>query len=1109
MKKIGEKRKIRIGLLMVFAALSGTATAGSSLSGNTSTVSQGEREGETLIGVTSRDPVDPTWGVQAADNRFYVYDHDSTSLVEGVRVETQSKSPSGSVSLLRNALEIGTREEKTSRVGTVFGVYVEPSFGAAEDAGSMGRVTAGDNVLTIRNTQAGEVVSVYDITDNSNGRDRSSFTAKKNALVVDSSRIGELTHIHLYSPHEESENVISANTAAVSSSTVGSYSGTYQRYGKSSSLVLSQNTAEFSSAEIQSTVFGSNIYEADSAVSEGNRLSFAGSTVGSYLIQDYVYGAKENFNKNTLILDQGSVAKGSAIGEYLYGSDSASELNAKQNAVFLSGASRAEAGVTAVVIQNNRSAQKTAIRAEDNQLSLSGGSQAAFAVGVELSDQGLSAVELSGNQVSLESGFAGAALTVTMSGSSSEASAFANSLHLLGGSVALFGSAALSTGNARGNSVDVTDSTAGIVVGGLAEGDASGNTVTIGGQSAVRFDAAREALEARNITESENLVPVPELKNRSVVIAAYSSSGSANDNSINITGTADLSDADIYGALSAGGTKPRGSGNTLRIGYNGSAAAVWDNPEGNMVNSVAFFDRMELYEGQWGKTMLQVKQAMDLTQTTVDISRLSFDQASPARPDSETILVDDAVTQYSDAGPDKNVTLEDGNGGRGVAFAYSLGKEGAVLSGSFLGKGTTLNGNIVLKTGDVKVSSVSFGNIEWGKTPLTLERDVTYDFAEARIETSGLTFKSLSDLKEGTNTMTLLDANGRAENLTEKSLSGESLKYTVGTTLEGSGRAYLQNGNIQYSIDLKDTFSKPQPQKQTHMTVMGHEAGLTALIEGSDLVVRDLRAARDEKNALYGFVSSMGGANRYDTGSHLRTDLYNGHAGLGARFATARGGEGICALFFDYGHGNYHSYDAGRSGHGKIDYSGAGLFGQHRWENQIFTEGSLRTGRLKNKSRHALVDGEGNGYDYNTHSRYWAFHFGLGKTLEVARDDSVDLYGRYFYTHLGSDVFRAAGTYRLDGANSSLLRLGGQWNHAGRDSLYFAGLAYEYEFDGKASGLADEVPIRNADIRGSSARFEVGGKWTKGPWVLDLAAHAYAGQHRGAGGNMNIVYRFF
>lgn len=943
----------------------------------------------------------------------------------------------GALSITDNSMEVGTKEGNTSQYTSIFGVYGAPSF-----ALGMGQVTMSRNSLTVNNSNVGDhVIGVYDITDNSNSKDYSSLTAENNKLTISKSTIGETIHIHLYSPNSNSKNSISENTASITDSSVnGSYFGTYQRYSKSGDLKLIGNSSDFTNTTVAGHLLGTNIYDSSNAVSTGNSISLTGSSVAGYLFQDDIYGAKGDLKNNKITLS-GSSVKSAIFGEAFSSTVNGAEVTAEGNSVILSDGSTSGA-VTAVTFDTG------------------GG------------------------------------------GNFSKAAAKANEVKLQSESTALFASVVNGVGDASDNTVHITDSTVGIVAGVIATGNVTGNSVTIGGTAKVDYTTAEEQLKRKGIAYAAMFLPSASWEGNSAVIAGYSiGSGSADNNAVNITGQANLENADLYGYLGE-----KGSGNVLRIGYDGSQDAVWNNPSDNKVKSVSNFDTIELHQGTWGKTMLHVADNMDLSHTKVDISHLSFENGAPAKPNSETVLIDDEGISYDNS----NTQIYDGNGGNGISLAYSLGNSAsALLSGSFIGKGTTDNGNIVLKTGNVNVDTVDFNQVEWGKTPLTLDSGVTYDFSDAKINTAGIIFNSIASLKEGTNTMTLMNThNGRAINLTNSSLSGETLPYRVGTTLEGDGKAYLDNENLQYSISLTDK-TKPHAQPQTHMTVMGQEAGLTALVDGSDLVIRDLSTIKENEEKFFGFASVMGGENRYDTGSYLRTNMWNGHAGVGWKSPRSDGSLAEYALFYDYGDGNYRTYDAGRRGHGKINYKGAGVFGRYRMGNRTFVEGSFRTGRLDNEARHVLYDGNGKGYDYDTNSRYSAFHVGLGRIYDRGSSNTVELYSRYFYTHINGDDYDAGGHYHLDSADSSLFRIGGRWNHRGPLVQYYAGIAYEYEFDGKAAGLADGAPIRNADIQGSSVRFEVGAKYTKGPWVLDFGGHGYAGKHKGLGGNLDIAYRFF
>lgn len=864
--------------------------------------------------------------------------------------------------------------------------------------------------------------------------------------------------------------------------------------------------------------------ETSSLTAENNKLTITGSTVSETMQVD-LYAPNAN-SSNTITGNQGSLTDTTVNGSYYgiyqqYGSGNLTRtaneadfknstvngwimgsffnrevnvLTSQNNVISLTGST-----VGSYVMQDYAYGNKGEFTG--NQTILDGSKVLGMVVGENFTGLTSSAtLTAQNNDITLQNkSFTGSAITVAPFGTQISSEASANSLTVTGGSALLFGTPVQGSTTASSNTVTLEDSSAGILAGAIVDGDANGNTVTLSGDSTVDYDKTLATLQAQGITSAESGLPFNSFKGQSLVIGAMAMSGKGSNNAINVAGNVDLTNAELYGAIDGNGNKAEGTGNTLRIGYDGTKAAAWNK---NRVKAIGAFDKVELWQGSWGTPMLKITEDSDLTDTTVDVSQLTFTDAAPAKPNSETVLVDDDVTEY-EAG--KNVKLEDGNNGNGLTFGYSLGdKATASLAGSFTGKAGTSGGNIVLATGNVQVGSVDFGQVTWGTTPLTLDSDVTYDFKDSKINTGSISFTGLDGLSAGKNTMTLLDTNGRAVNLSAGNLSGESLPYTVGTTLEGQGQAYLEGGNVQYAIDLHDNTVKPQAQ--THMTVIGQDAGLAAVLEGSDLVIRDLLTLKDKENGPFTFASVLGGENRYETGSSLRTNGWNGHAGFGWKKDFGSRGVGETALFYDYGDGNYRTYDNGLYGHGDLRYRGAGLFGRFTTPDKVFVEGSVRTGRVDNKARHVLVDGVGNGYDYDTDSRYTAFHVGAGRTVDLNDRDSLEWYGRYFYTHVNGDDFEAGGQYHLDSVDSSLLRLGARWERkSSRNSTWYAGAAYEYEFDGEATGTADGRSIRSASIQGSSARLEAGMLWNRDNWTLQTGVHGYMGKHRGIGGTVDFT----
>lgn len=897
------------------------------------------------------------------------------------------------------------------------------------------QVQMNDNALTVVNSQTGAVTGLYDLTDNTQNRPQ-----------------GETSSL-------TAEN----NKLTITGSTVGE---TMQvdlfAPNASSQNTIANNQGTLTDTTVNGGYYGIfQQYGSGNMTRTANEADFKDSTVNGWIMGSFFNREVNDLtSRNNVISLTGSTVGSYVMQDYTYGNKG--EFTGNQTILDNS-------KVLGMVVGENFTGltSNATLTAQNNDITLQNKS------------------------------FTGSAITVSPSGTQTSSEASANTLTITGSSALLFGTPVEGSATASGNAVTLEDGSAGILAGAIVDGDTNGNTVTLSGDSTVDYDKTLATLQAQGITSAESGVPFNSFKGYSLVIGAMSMNGSASNNAINVTGNVDLTNAELYGALNSTLTKPAGTGNTLRVGYDGSKAAAWNR---NQVKAIGAFDKVELWQGSWGTPLLKIAEDSNLTGATVDVSHLTFTDAAPAKPDSETVLVDDDVTEYESG---KNVTLDDGNHGNGLTFGYTLGSDAATLTGSFTGKAGTKAGNIVLSTGNVDVGSVKFGQVTWGTTPLTLDSAVTYDFKDSKIDTGSISFTGLDSLSAGKNTMTLLDTNGRAVNLTAGNLSGETLPYTVGTTLEGQGQAYLEGGNVQYAIDLHDNTVKPQPQ--THMTVIGQDAGLAAVLEGSDLVLRDLLTLKDKENGPFTFASALGGENRYETGSSLRTNGWNGHAGFGWKKDFGGKGVGETALFYDYGDGNYRTYDAGLYGHGDLRYRGVGLLGRFTNPDKVFVEGSVRTGRVDNKARNVLRDGAGNGYDYDTDSRYTAFHLGAGRTVDLNSRDSLEWYGRYFYTHVNGDDFEAGGQYHLDSVDSSLLRLGARWQRKSGKDAWYAGAAYEYEFDGEATGTADGRPIRSASLQGSSARLEAGMLWNRDNWTIQTGVHGYLGKHRGVGGSVDLM----
>lgn len=286
-----------------------------------------------------------------------------------------------------------------------------------------------------------------------------------------------------------------------------------------------------------------------------------------------------------------------------------------------------------------------------------------------------------------------------------------------------------------------------------------------------------------------------------------------------------------------------------------------------------------------------------------------------------------------------------------------------------------------------------------------------------------------------------------------------------------------------------------------------------------------------KRGGLYTFADIGGSKDHYRTGSHSTTYTWNGLVGLGNEQKTG-GGDFSYSIFYEYGRGHYHISDEGTAGKGTARYNGGGLMAKFMGTANTYVEGSLRFGRLKNNADSVLFDSSGDSSGYRTDASYWAGSIGVGHVFALSHETAgvsrggafraardLDLYDKYFHTHLGGDSFQAGGaSYHVDSMNSDLLRLGFRINNRfGQDDFYY-GLALDHEFDGESRGDVSAVSlpllsadIRKADIGGNSIMAEAGWKreaTRDNPWDMNVNLQTWSGRHRGIGAHILVGYHF-
>lgn len=512
----------------------------------------------------------------------------------------------------------------------------------------------------------------------------------------------------------------------------------------------------------------------------------------------------------------------------------------------------------------------------------------------------------------------------------------------------------------------------------------------------------------------------------------------------------------------------------------------------------------------------------DITVDSMIVPNVTYDASGPSTAtiqleeygyifNENTTISSPEVTNNTSVliSPDVTWTLVDGSAATSVAGLENLSNKENGVTYTMSGGTVTVTGNGITDiSADAKdltyhlesPTSLTYHKLDWASTdPVSsLDSSNNYDLSTTTVDWSNLVMDNLSSLRGGINERTLLNTNSTDVGLTDDNLVGTTQNIISGTTIEGTGQALVKDGNVVYQADM-------HAQAQTHHVLLGRAASLAGIFETNDLILDTMKTLDQSKAGVETFATVGGGENRYETGSHVKTNIWRGIAGVAKKYSKDDGTQAEYGVFYDYGNGHYRTYDDYGVGNGKIKYKGAGIFGKRIGANDTYGEASLRIGRAANDVKNLLRDVNGQVYRYETNSMYNAFHVGVGRIFDRGNGNSLDTYLRFFHTHLNGDSFNAGGQYDVDSLESNIFRIGTRWQHKDNRLTYYTGLAYEYEFSGNVYGLADGADIRSASTRGGSVRFEYGLLMDSGDWNISLNGNAYAGSHKGFNGNISLT----
>ena len=844
----------------------------------------------------------------------------------------------------------------------------------------------------------------------------------------------------------------SSNSVTITGSQVeGVYGGYMQYYGDTSAEAdavagVNHNTVTLTNSTAQS----SYIY--------GGYMQYYGDTSAE---ADAVAGV----NHNTVTLTNTSASGTSVYGGYVLSSGSAPALNASSNTVEISNTAEKEYGVSTVTggytgygDANDNTVKITGTKVtDDDEIYLT-------SVSSDITGGETESGNADGNTVTLDTIASSGIVYGGRAGNGNNVaeavlmSVLAVSTEESTGTDTSTEADPIST-SASSNSVTITGSQVKGVYGGVGQiGSAKGNIVTIT-DSSVEMEAVggETGYMVGWITQPGQL---KDAENNQVIVNGSSTIGTVVGGEAAAANTFDEKNGEVQ-------TSGKSSGNTVTIN------------DGTVKNSVL-----------GGHSAMS-----DAIGNTVNIAGGIIGTESSGTGEAD----DNAIAGgFAEEGQANNNTVNITGGTLGAMMSLYGGYSEKGSSGNTLNLHT--KGNTVKNLG-------YFQNLNFyvpegtaaGETMVTVtgNADVSKAVIQAGIEKT-------TKLAPGQAINLIYDAGGiKTDGTSYSMMSGKDIVSDAGFVDRKAAVKKQDDSTIVVYVP-KDEKGTIHPD--TKIIPEDRENGINTIKNAGDLVSNAAEGAWKEDHdvdAKFVPYAIVGGYDlHYNTGSYIDSNGMAANVGL-IRRIRRDGAIDTVMPFLEYGRSNYASFlDDGARGDGRQHYTGGGVLLRRDLDDGKYYEGAIRAGRLKGDF-HGIIDSTALRYDSS--APYVAAQAGAGKIYAKDRD-TYDLYGKFFWTHLGSDTAtirnsRGEAKYEFDDINSYRTRLGMRWtrNFDKVRSLY-AGIGWDYEFDSKARAFYDAYRTDTPTVKGSSEFLELGWKskvTSDHPWGVDLKATGWTGKQEG------------
>ena len=694
-------------------------------------------------------------------------------------------------------------------------------------------------------------------------------------------------------------------------------------------------------------------------------------------------------------------------------------------------------------------------------------------------------------------------------------------------------------GSSEGNTVRIIKSSAANVYGGKGDTSSKGNSVEISEGTISNSVYGGYADNDNNSSAEKNNVTISAGSKVSGSIYGGYANHNANENKVSITNGAEVGQS-VFGGFSEKADSKNNevilNGDSVVTGNVAGGVALKGNSEDNKVNIAKSTVNMNVYGGYGAKD--SIGNIISITDGSSVNKNVYGGYSFKGNSLDNTVTIDNSIVNENVYG---GYTESDGAISEKIQNNKVIFKNGAKIKGDVYGGYDKLNkANITNNTLEVVGKDNEAKGIQnFDKLNFFITKDLIANDTMLKVTDTALI--NNAEIKAGVELGTKLNENDKinlitagalkAENITTGTLTDglinidKGIKVAIepdgnklvgvingttppgggGTTPPGGGGTTPGAGSLYADADAKS----PVETQSAALTMLnlGHDLLTTAGYENAALAVDG-----EEEGSVNPFITMSANNQKLDTGSHVDLKAWNMNLGF-AKKINNNSGKLLIAPVIEYGRGSYDSYlDNGTHGDGDAHFWGAGLMAKQLNDDGLYYEGSLRAGRMSTDYQSAVAGG----IKYDSDATYYAAHLGMGKVVQLNDKDTLDYYGKLFYTRQQGDkvTVGTGATYDFDATTSLRTRLGARYTHQlSEKNAFYAGLAWQHEFDGESNAIvATTLGSASApapSMKGDTGIMELGWRVNNSDkFELGLGVNGSVGKQKGVGFNLSLNFSF-